>query len=291
MSGGDPVLLREAAPKGGAGMSGGLVFGDRPLVLALLAVSCLAFLGGLPRAISARKGFSVLSLGLLAGALAANTAVLVIAWVEAGRAPFKTLYETMLLYPWCVWIVTLVILRLHRLWILVPFSAAVNVAGLAYAAARPDIETANLPPALQSVWFIPHVVTYFVAYAALFASFALAVLALFRPAWRSERSGLGFEDHAHGAAVFGMVALTFGLVMGAVWGKEAWGDYWSWDPKENMALVSWLAYLVYLHLRLVRGWRGRPAMAVLALSFAAVVFTYLGMSLLPSAGGSLHVYQ
>ena len=272
-------------------MTLGRLFAERPLVGALLAASALVLLAGLPRAFARRGGFSALSLGTLALAFAVNTAVLVSAWIEAGRAPFKTLYETLLLYPWCVWVVTLVLLALYRLWALVPFSAAANVAGLVYAAVRPDVEIVHLPPALQSPWFVPHVVTYFVAYAALFASFSLAALALARPAWRSDRDGAGFEEYAHRAAMFGLASLTLGLLMGALWGKEAWGDYWSWDPKENWALVSWLAYLVYLHLRLVRGWQGRPAMVILVLSFAAVVFTYLGMSLLPSAGGSLHVYQ
>ena len=107
-----------------------------------------------------------------------------------------------------------------------------------------------------------------------------------------EGPGADFEKYAHEAAVFGIVALTLGLVMGAVWGKVAWGDYWSWDPKENWALVSWLCYMIYLHLRLMGSeFRGRKAMWVLTLAFGAVVFTYLGISLLPTAGGSLHVYQ
>ncbi len=100
-----------------------------------------------------------------------------------------------------------------------------------------------------------------------------------------------FEIKRREAAVFGIVALTLGLVMGAVWGKFAWGDYWSWDPKENWALVTFLAYMIYLHLRLSPGWKGKRAMWVLVFAFAAVVFTYLGMNVLPTAGESLHVYQ
>lgn len=263
----------------------------RFLVWVLLAATAAALAGSLPRVFSRRKGFSALSAGALGLAFLLNSAVIAAAWIEAGRPPFKTLYETLLLYPWCVWAVTLVLVAMYRLWVLIPFSAGANLIGLVYAVMRPDVEVVNLPPALQSVWFVPHVVTYFVAYAGLFASFALALLALARGGWRSGESGCGFEDYAHRAAMFGIAALTLGLVMGALWGKAAWGDYWTWDPKENWALVSWLSYLIYLHLRLVRGWQGRPAMAILVFSFAAVVFTYLGMSLLPSAGGSLHVYQ
>lgn len=264
---------------------------ERPLLGTLLAATLLALPAGLPRVFSRRRVFSGLSLGAagLAGIL--NLVVLAAGWIEAGRPPFKTLYETLLLAPACVWAVTLVLLGLYRLWVLVPCSAAIGAACLLHAVLKPDVEISRLPPALQSIWFVPHVVTYFAAYAGLFASFALALLAVGWPSWRSEGSGLGFEDYAHRAASFGIAALTLGLGMGAIWGKEAWGDYWTWDPKENWALVSWLSYLVYLHLRRVRSWQGRPAMILLALSFLAVVFTYLGMNLLPGAGGSLHVYQ
>ncbi len=232
-------------------------------------------------------------LGILVVAFTVNTVLIVGRWIEAGRPPFKTLFETMVFYPWCVAVVTLVLIVLHRLYILIPFSAAVSVLGLGYALYRPDMELVNLPPALQSGWFVPHVVIYFIAYAGLFASCVLALLALASPSWAhaGHRAGAGFASYAHQAAVFGFSALTLGLVMGAVWGKFAWGDYWSWDPKENWALVTWLAYMVYLHACRLPGWQETRAMWVLAVSFGAVVFTYLGMNLLPAAGESLHVYQ
>ncbi|MBI4564692.1 MAG: cytochrome c biogenesis protein CcsA [Planctomycetes bacterium] len=266
-------------------------FAERPLVLAILVAHGMALLLWTAGAVLKKKGLRV-GAGVVFGvAFLLNTAVIAQRWIEAGRAPFKTLYETLLFYPWCVALVTLVLLALYRLGVLIPFASAACAGGLLYAASRPDVEIVNLPPALQSGWFVPHVVTYFVAYAALFASFALSLLALVRPAWKSEGGEAGFEEYAHRAVMFGFAALTMGLVMGAIWGKEAWGDYWSWDPKENWALVSWLAYLIYLHLRLVKGWRGRPALVVCLLAFVAVVFTYLGMSSLPSASDSLHVYQ
>jgi len=153
--------------------------------------------------------------------------------------------------------VTLILVGLHRLFVLVPFSSAVSLAGLGYALYRPDVELVNLPPALQSGWFVPHVVTYFVAYAGLFASFVLAGLA-----WSGRRGtgaggGPGMEDHAHRRRHFPGDGPHPGALMGRPWGKFAWGDYWSWDPKENWALVTWLAYVAYLHLRIVPGWKGR----------------------------------
>jgi ABC-type transport system involved in cytochrome c biogenesis permease subunit len=122
-----------------------------------------------------------------------------------------------------------------------------------------------------------------------------------RPApstWRrpaAERSAgaepLPLEEAVHKVAILGFVALTLGLAVGAVWGKVAWGQYWSWDPKENWAFITWLAYLGCLHLRLTAGWRGEHALWVNLACFGAAMFTYLGMHLLPAASGSLHVYQ
>lgn len=261
------------------------------LVQALLATHAAAFLIGIAWALTRKRAIGNLSMAMLVAAFGVNVALFVTSWSAAGRAPIKTLYETMLLWPMCVTLVTMILFAMYRLRVLAPITSALCIGGLVYAMAKPDAEIINLPPALQSFWFIPHVVTYFVAYSALFVSFSLAVLALWKPDWRSDREDAGFEVFAHRATMFGFTTLTFGLCMGAIWGKEAWGDYWSWDPKENWALVTFLAYLVYFHLRMVRGWQGRRAMALLAISFVAVVFTYLGMSLLPTAQDSMHVYQ
>lgn len=264
--------------------------GAHPVVVVLAALHAAAFVCSLPAALRRRRGWGHLGSVLLGAALVLNLALIGWRWIEYGRPPFKTLFETMVFYPLCVSAVTLFLIRLHGLYALVPFSAAICLAGLSYALYRPDLEVVNLPPALQSAWFVPHVVTYFIAYAALFASCVLAVMELVRSVWRPDYKP-GFEVHANQTAIFGFVTLTLGLVMGGIWGKYAWGDYWSWDPKENWALVTWLAYLLYVHLRRINGWQGRRGMVFLAVAFGAVVFTYLGMNLLPQSGESLHTYQ
>jgi cytochrome c-type biogenesis protein CcsB len=270
------------------------LFGAHPFVAAVAALHGGALLVSAPGLALDRKRWTRIGLWLLAAAFVLNTAVIAASWIDAGRPPFKTLFETMLFYPWCVGLVALVLIWLHKLRVLVPFASAISIAGLAYALLKPDAEVLRLPPALQSAWFVPHVVTYFIAYSALFMSGALAVVALAARRWRpaqADELALKFQQHAHRATVFGLAALTLGLFMGGLWAKYAWGDYWSWDPKENWALVTWLAYMVYLHLRLMDGWSGRRAMWVLVAAFAAVVFTYLGMSMLPTAKASMHVYQ
>ncbi|MGD0884992.1 MAG: c-type cytochrome biogenesis protein CcsB [Thermodesulfovibrionales bacterium] len=78
-----------------------------------------------------------------------------------------------------------------------------------------------------------------------------------------------------------------GLIFGAIWADQAWGVYWSWDPKETWSLITWFIYAFYLHARLLRGWRGKKIAMVAVVGFVAVVFTYLGVNLLLSG---LHSY-
>ncbi|MEW6162452.1 MAG: c-type cytochrome biogenesis protein CcsB [Nitrospirota bacterium] len=78
-----------------------------------------------------------------------------------------------------------------------------------------------------------------------------------------------------------------GLIFGAIWADQAWGSYWSWDPKETWSLITWFVYAFYLHSRMIRGWRGKRVAIVAVIGFLAVIFTYLGVNLLLSG---LHAY-
>ncbi len=88
------------------------------------------------------------------------------------------------------------------------------------------------------------------------------------------------------AMVFPIFTLG-GLIFGAIWADQAWGKYWTWDPKETWSLITWFFYAFYLHSRLMRGWRGKKVAMVAVLGFVAVIFTYLGVNLLLSG---LHSY-
>ncbi|MBI5188669.1 MAG: c-type cytochrome biogenesis protein CcsB [Nitrospirae bacterium] len=78
-----------------------------------------------------------------------------------------------------------------------------------------------------------------------------------------------------------------GLIFGAIWADQAWGVYWSWDPKETWSLITWFVYAFYLHSRMIRGWRGKKVAIVAVIGFVAVIFTYIGVNLLLSG---LHAY-
>lgn len=240
---------------------------------------------------------------LLCAALAFNAGLIVERWIEAGRAPFKSLFESLVFFAFTTGVVYLAFERLYRTRVFGALAALLTLALLGYALGKWDAEIVQLPPALQSAWFVPHVVVYFVGYAAVAIAALLAAVQLLAPrvpALRrltTLRAGtiltgkpLDLEQMTYELIRFGFVLLTVGLLVGSVWAKSAWGDFWVWDPKENWSLVTWLVYGAYLHLRRVRGWRGDRAAWLVLLGFAVVMFTYLGMSMLPTAEESAHVY-
>lgn len=96
------------------------------------------------------------------------------------------------------------------------------------------------------------------------------------------------DDITYKSIAVGFPIFTLGgLIFGAIWADQAWGKYWTWDPKETWSLITWFFYAFYLHARLMRGWKGRKIAIVAVLGFIAVIFTYLGVNLLLSG---LHSY-
>ena len=155
----------------------------------------------------------------------------------------------------------------------------------------PVFRNKALMPALQSPWFVPHVVVYMFSYAILAAATLMAVYLLFfrRHALASHENGMRITDNLVYA---GLAFLTVGMLFGALWAKEAWGHYWAWDPKEIWAAITWLCYLLYLHFRTVRPKAWRKACWILLLAFICLQICWWGINYLPSAQGlSIHTYN
>ena len=141
-----------------------------------------------------------------------------------------------------------------------------------------------LPPALQSPWFIPHLIVYMAGYALLATATVLAVYQLIR---KTDSQ----TDLADNLVYVGLAFLTTGMLMGAMWAKEAWGHYWTWDPKETWAAITWLCCQLYIHFRAIRPREWRKACWILLLAFVCLQFCWWGINYLPSARGlSIHVY-
>ena len=138
----------------------------------------------------------------------------------------------------------------------------------------------TLAPVLQSPWFAPHVFVYIFAYTLLAVAVVIAVYAFVR-------KNLQSDDLVY----VGLAFLTVGMLFGALWAKEAWGHYWSWDPKETWAAITWLAYLVYIHYRQTLHHSRLLALWMLIGSFVLLQMCWWGINYLPSAQGtSVHTY-
>jgi cytochrome c-type biogenesis protein CcsB len=101
------------------------------------------------------------------------------------------------------------------------------------------------------------------------------------------RSSEELDSLSYRTITVGFLLLSVGLVSGAVWANEAWGSWWSWDPKETWAFITWLVYAAYLHMRLIRGWQGRKPAWVATGGLVVIAICYIGVNLL---GVGLHSY-
>lgn len=196
-------------------------------------------------------------------------------WYQMGRPPLRTMGEVRLWYSLFLSFIGLFLyIRLKYRWMLA-MSSSLAVVFIVIGLCRPEIFDKTMPPALQSMWFIPHVSVYMFSYSILSIA---TVLCWFHPSKLVRR--LTFTG-------WGMLGM--GMVMGALWAKDAWGDYWTWDPKETWAAATWLSYLIYLHLsanKISRHWE----VLLLTISFLLLQMCWYGVSYLPSAQQSIHLY-
>ena len=214
---------------------------------------------------------------------------IIIMWVTLERPPLRTMGETRLWYSFFLPLAgILVYSRWKYKWIL-SFSTMLAAVFICINIFKPEIHSKALMPALQSPWFAPHVIVYMFAYALLGAATLMALYQLFFKKGRPlERKEMDITDNLVNV---GLAFLTFGMLFGALWAKEAWGHYWSWDPKETWAAVTWLAYLGYIHYRIYRPKSIKPALWVLLIAFILLQVCWWGINYLPSAqGSSVHTY-
>lgn len=210
-------------------------------------------------------------------------------WIHLGRPPLKTLGETRLWYSFFLALVAIAgFLRWNYL--IFPLTGVpMALLFLLINYAHPENYEKTLMPALQSIWFAPHVIVYMLSYALLGVSSVTAWIGLYRHiTFRFDRNTLNYADNL---VYLGFSLLTLGLLFGALWAKEAWGHYWTWDPKETWALLTWLTYLIYIHFRYHQPEKIRMPLWILSLSYVILLICYMGLKYLPSATASLHIYS
>lgn len=213
---------------------------------------------------------------------------------DVGHIPVSNLYEVFILF--CL-ITALMYLYYEQRYqtrqlggfVLVVVNAAVGFI-LWYTFDRGAHEIQPLVPALQSYWMKIHVPANFIGYGAfsLAAMVGSAYLLADRGILASRLPALSIlDDVMYKAIAIGFAFFTIATILGALWAAEAWGGYWSWDPKETWALIVWLNYAAWLHLRLVKGLRG-PVLAWWAVvGLLVTTFAFLGVNMFLSG---LHSY-
>jgi ABC-type transport system involved in cytochrome c biogenesis permease subunit len=169
-------------------------------------------------------------------------------WYTVRHVPMQNLFEVFLCLGVSIYPISIFCRRVLRVGGMVA-DALIGIVVLFPAGFVFDAQPQRLPPALQSWLFAPHVAVYILSYVFLAKAAHQAVLQLARRMPTPQNNMLPPEQATYRMVCTAFPLLTLGLVLGSIWGKVAWGDYWGWDPKELWSLASWLVYVGYLHFR------------------------------------------
>jgi cytochrome c-type biogenesis protein CcsB len=213
---------------------------------------------------------------------------------DVGHIPVSNLYEVFILFSMITALFYLYYEQRYATRQLGPFVLLVITAAVGfllwYTVSRDAAEIQPLVPALQSWWMKIHVPANFIGY----GTFALA--AMVGSAYLLKSHGIladrlpsleVLDDVMYKAISVGFAFFTVATILGALWAAEAWGGYWSWDPKETWALIVWLNYAAWLHMRLMSGLRGRGAAWWALIGLVVTTFAFLGVNMFLSG---LHSY-
>ncbi len=280
------------------------------LLLINLPLSLIALFN---KKFSSYVGYSTITINLLI------TLQLISRWLVSGHFPISNLYESLYFLVWGLSLGQLLVEKEYPTPIVPAIAIPIELLTVAFACfvLPDDLKlSSNLVPALRSSWLIMHVSVVMLSYAALIIGSLLSASVLFinnnQPLQlRSSSTGIGgfkvsnsysinngvqpinfshseeLDTLSYRSILVGFVLLTLGLITGAIWANEAWGTWWSWDPKETWAFISWLFYAAYLHMRISRGWQGRRPALLATTGFFVVMICYIGVNFL---GIGLHSY-
>lgn len=206
------------------------------------------------------------------------TLFLVARTVRTGHGPFTSMYEFTIAFVWGI-----LLMGIYFAWryqtVLINFASILVSIVFLFIANSMSSEAAPLMPALQnSLLLSVHVASAVIAYGSFTIGFIASLFYMI-----NERGGstslpdkTTLETISYHSVVIGFPFMTLVIVLGAIWADIAWGRFWSWDPKETASLVTWLIYAVYLHMRVIRKWRGKKAALILIIGFIAIIFTFFG---------------
>ena len=221
-------------------------------------------------------------------------------WLIFGYFPLSNLYESLLFLDWALLFILIIVESKTKTKIIGAIVLPIILFISLFATLiLPDAMQVASPlvPSLQSNWLMMHVSMMMVSYSILILGSLLSILFLvisknnFSQVSKINKSKnnllLNLDNWSYRTIGFGFPCLTIGIISGAVWANEAWGSYWSWDPKETWALITWIVFASYIHARLTKGWAGDKAAFLGSFGFCVVWICYLGTNFL---GQGLHSY-
>lgn len=220
-------------------------------------------------------------------AVALHTAFLVTRGVIAKRLPLSNQFEFANAFAWGVALMLVVMRpRLKTDWLSVVAMPATLLV-MTYAALQP-MEIRDLMPALRSAWFGVHIGSAVLSYAAFVIAGCIGLRYLLAQKKGADSRALEQMDYiSYRMVAFGFLFLTVVILSGAIWAEQAWSAFWTWDPKEVWALITWIIYAVYLHLRLRMKRKGAVMAWFLVIAVPIVFFTFAGVNTLMKG---MHTY-
>jgi len=236
-----------------------------------------------------KASFTRISLGVTGLGFLSHTLALFGRAFDAGYIPLTNLHEAMSFFSWALVLAFLLIEYQYRIHVLGSFLLPLSFISLISASALPA-EIKKLDPLLQSAWLGIHVVLTILGAVAFSMAFVAGVMYLLQDSFLKSKkfNALYFklpsldvlDDLNYRAIAFGFPLLTLGLITGSIWAEYAWGSFWSTDPKQTWALITWFFYAAMLLGRMTIGWRAKKAAYLAIIGFVGVVFTFIGVNLL-----------
>ncbi len=257
----------------------------------LVVISCILYflsaVGYLGYLIIQKEWLQQAGFGLLTLGFGLHTVTLALAWVHGGHIPVTNLYETLLMAGWATAGIYLALSYRFNLKVFGIYAAPLITLIMLVATQTPRVP-AEAKPIFDNFWLIIHIITIFLGEAALALACGVGILYLLQErAIKSKHHGFFYkrlpslemlDGVGYTCLIVGFTLITFGLITGIIYAKSVWGRFWSWDPKEVWAGITWLLYAVLLHERMTVGWRGRRSAILAIIGFAVVLFTFFGVN-------------
>jgi len=230
-----------------------------------------------------RQTFVKIALILVAVGFACHTLFLISLSLERGHFPITNLPEALCFFAWCISLSFMIAYIRYRITALGAFILPLSSV-LAMVSQVIWEENHSIPAALKSGWVYFHSGVAFLAYAAFFLTFVSGIFYLVQENELKEKNFrfLYFrlpslqvcDELIRHASFAGFVSMTLTIVTGAFWAQQAWGRFWSWDPKETASLITWTIYLILVNYRLSNGWCGRRVAYISIVGFVSTLFTF-----------------